>query len=333
MIGYVGSFPPPYGGVTVKNDIWLNELKNEVDIMKVEFSKQPFLLVGFFFKLIYCKRYIVAISSNKKQILFARLWGRCCPKKIEKSIMLVMGGSFGKCIAANSELVKYFKRYKGIFVELESMRTELLSIGLQNVYYVPNCRKRPSVEYGIRNSGNRLKCVIFSLIFPEKGIDVVLEAASKMPDIDFFFYGEIKKGFEEYEVIFLEQIDRYENCFYCGIHKHEEGEVYAVLSQYDLLLFPTRWKNEGMPGTLIESKIAGLPAVVSHHAYNTELVTHMYDGIVMETNDADGLIAAIKLLNENRHLLMEMKKNAKKDSEKYFIDEYMDDVKSILSKS
>lgn len=329
MFGYIGSFPPPFGGVTVKNDIWFNELNKEINIIKINFPKKQVLLTVFFLKILYCRGFVIGIGSNNKRIMVTKLLAKWFPKKIKSSIIFIMGGEFGNVVLENSHLVKYFSKYRGVFVELESMQEILNSVGLKNVYCLPNCRKRPFENYNIRKCDGRLRCVIFSMIFPEKGIDIILEAAGQMPDVDFFFWGEIKK---EYENIFLKQIEQYENCFYCGVYKNGNGEVYGILNQYDLLLFPTRWKAEGMPGTLIESKIAGVPAVVSRHAYNTELITHMYDGIVMASNDLNGLISAIQLLDENRNLLMELKRNVKDNSEKYFIDRYINDVKDILSK-
>lgn len=327
MLGYIGSFPPPYGGVTIKNSIWFHELKNIINVVKIEVSKKPIPMIYFFIKVLYCSRYIIAVSGDHNRILVTKMLDRIFPWKLRKSIILIMGGTFGKQIAENRNLVRYFSHYKAVFVELESMKKDLLDAGLTNVHYVPNCRKRPFESYDVKEAGQRLKCVTFSMIYPEKGIDLVLETARRMPGVDFFFWGEIKR---EYEIVFLEQIKQSENCTYCGVYKHEDGEVYAILNQYDLLLFPTRYKNEGMPGTLIESKIAGLPAVVSRWAHNTEMVTHMHDGIVMETNDVEGLINAIKLLDGNRDLLMQMKESAKLESEKYIIDRYINDVVCVI---
>lgn len=328
MFGYIGSFPPPFGGVTVKNDIWFKELKKVINIVKIEYSKNPILLFLFLFKFLYCKGFAIGIGGSNTRILFSKLLTKYFPKKMKNSIIFIMGGNFANCIQENKSLVKIFIGYKAVFVELDSMRKELDQLGLNNVYYIPNCRKRPYGNYDIRESESRLRCLIFSMIFPEKGIDIVLEVSKVMPNVDFFFWGEIKK---EYQNTFLKQIEQCDNCSYCGVYKHEDQEVYALYSQYDLLLFPTRWKFEGMPGTLIESKIAGIPAIVSPHAHNVELVEHMYDGIVMESNDVKGLADAIELLDKDRTLLSKMKKNAYNGSKKYFIDRYTYDVIDKIS--
>lgn len=323
MFGYIGSFPPPFGGVTVKNEIWFNELKRTVNIIKIKCSKNFTSVILFLFKFLYCRGFVIGIGGKNTRIIFTKLLAKYFPGKMKNSIIFIMGGSFANCIQENRSLVKYFNCYKTVFVELDSMRKELVRLGFNNVYYIPNCRERPYGTYAIRESEGRLRCLVFSMIFPEKGVDIVLEASKIMSNVDFFFWGEIRK---EYQNTFLNHIEQCENCSYCGVYKHKDQEVYALYSQYDVLLFPTRWKSEGMPGTLIESKIAGVPAIVSAHAYNEELVEHLYDGIVMESNDVKGLVKAIECLDQDRTLLKKMKQNAQNSSQHFFIDRYVQDV-------
>lgn len=43
-------------------------------------------------------------------------------------------------------------------------------------------------------------------------------------------------------------------------------------SAYDLHLFPSRWRNEGVSGVLVEIKMAAVPSIVSDICYNAELI-------------------------------------------------------------
>ena len=102
--------------------------------------------------------------------------------------------------------------------------------------------------------------------------------------------------------------------------------MYHELSQYDVLLLPSRWKNEGVPGILVESKITGLPAVVSDIAYNAEIVNDGVDGIVLKENTAEALSKALLYLGENRSVLSKLKIGAKDSAEHYYIDNYIDKI-------
>ena len=53
------------------------------------------------------------------------------------------------------------------------------------------------------------------------------------------------------------------------------------MNEYDLFLLPTKWEGEGSCGAIIESKFAGIPAVVSDWHYNSELVSEG-EGIVVK---------------------------------------------------
>ena len=103
-------------------------------------------------------------------------------------------------------------------------------------------------------------------------------------------------------------------------------EIYKTLNNYDILLFPTRWAFEGVPGILVESKIAGLTVIASNIAYNNELIINLNEGIILENNDASNLCNSLKTLDCNRDLLFELKTNNYLSSERYYIDNYIDNI-------
>ena len=98
---------------------------------------------------------------------------------------------------------------------------------------------------------------------------MILQAARILPQVLFHFYGEIKK---DYEQDFYAAVREVGNVVYHGVFSGSADAVYQELGQYDVLLLPTRWKAEGLPGILVEAKISGLPAVVSDHNFNREIV-------------------------------------------------------------
>ena len=98
------------------------------------------------------------------------------------------------------------------------------------------------------------------------------------------------------------------------------------------ILFPTKWDIEGVPGILVEGKIAGLAEIVSNKSYNAELVRNGIEGIVLGDNSAADLAVAIQQLDENRKALSTLKAGSRSSAEQYFIENYISAIKRELEK-
>ncbi len=173
------------------------------------------------------------------------------------------------------------------------------------------------------------QCVFFSRISLEKGADVVLEVASRLPDVGFSFYGQVDKAFKSY---FQTQCAALHNVSYKGVFDSVEEDPVMELAKYDLHLFPTRWPHEGIPGVLVETKIAAVPSIVSDICYNAEIVRDGEEGVVLKECSADELAKAIDRLRKGSSLLQKLKRGALKSSERYYIDRYIDAIVADLSR-
>lgn len=332
---YFGKFPPPYGGVTVKNKLLYDKLSPLVSITQSDYYNPD---VGQFSRLVALirdlyfnkkKGLVIGISQDslKKVTLLLQ---RLNPRLMGMSTVMVMGGTFPQLVRSSLKLQKALSAYKAIYVEAEGMKKQLDQMGIQHVYIFPNCRERyfgKQVEEGIEVE-RRLKCLFFSLISKDKGVDVVLEAASILNDrrVDFSidFYGPIEPA---YERAFLEEVDKNGDLNYKGLFKSKEkGDVYEKMQTYDLFLFPTKWKNEGVPGALVEAKFSGLPAIVSDLNYNREIIKDGISGVVLEENRSEVLADAMEMLYQKPDILEKMKVEAKASSEDYSIEKYLKEI-------
>ncbi len=173
----------------------------------------------------------------------------------------------------------------------------------------------------------RLKCVFFSLIQEKKGADIVLSAARNCPSVDFAFYGSVDVDYEKH---FMVEIASLPNVQYHGLFKGSNEDVYAELAKYDVLLFPTMWKTEGVPGILVERKIAGLAEIVSDVSYNAELVKDGIEGIVLKGKLDNEICKAINDLARDRTLLNSLKLGSKQSAERFYIDNYIEAINKEL---
>ena len=324
---YIGSFPPIYGGVTIKNKNLYEALEGKLDLRKIDMNQIkrgniPELL-HFGWAMLTGRQYIIGLAGQRNRRQFTKLMYRFKRKAMARSVLLVMGGLVDDVVEAGPDFLKMFNGYQKTYVELPGMQKKLQCAGVTNCGIYPNGRPGPGDLPAPSMGVGSLKCVFFSIIQPEKGVDLILEAAKLLPQVEFHFYGEIRK---DYEQAYLAEASRKSNVRYHGVFSGNADAVYKELSQYDVLLLPTRWKAEGLPGILVEAKIAGVPAVVSDHNFNREIVEHNCDGIVISEITVEKLIHALNDLDTDRQRLLEMKLASRESGKAYYIDSCAENV-------
>ncbi len=333
---YIGAFPIEGGGVTIKNrDLYIALSAAGLDIKKVdlnvisryksikELSKLILALINPFSIL------IIGISTGKStRRSFTKLLYCFNRRVMRKSIIFIMGGTESSTIVNDKPYQKWMKSYKRVFLETHRMVLELRQAGLNNVSLYPNSRFRPYKRYAIPTISNgRLKCVFFSYVNKMKGIDLVTDAAKCLPNVDFFIYGDVEKGFEEE---FHSMTSIIENLSYKGNFIGTSSAVYEELSHYDILLFPTRYKTEGVPGILVEAKIAGLAIIASNNSHNDEIVADGINGTILKNNTSRCICDSIMELDRDRDKLYYYKVNSLNSSEDFFIENYIEEIYNEL---
>ena len=168
----------------------------------------------------------------------------------------------------------------------------------------------------------------FSLISEEKGAQLAIEAAKKLPDCSFSFYGPIDASYEEK---FMRQVENLRNVEYRGLFDSVTGDVVSELNQYDIHLFPTMCPNEGVPGVIVETKLAAVPTIASNRGYNSELINDGVDGVLIGGDMVDELIGAISSLASSPKQLNSMKGAALISADRFYIDRYVDMIVSELA--
>lgn len=332
-IEYIGSFPPPFGGVTIKNTLLYKYLGRRLNISRVNSLAAKHGNLGEALRLlraIFGRNGSAVIGMSRKwRVRVAQAMATLNKKKAARSIVFVMGGAKPEKVDINA-----FRAFRRVYVETAGMRSEYEAAGLCNVEVYPNCRERPliDVEPRPRSSGEHLRCVYFSLVCKEKGIGTVLSAARVLPQLEFHVYGRIDSG---YEAEFRNQTVGLSNVIYHGVFDSAHDDVVTELAGYDVHLFPTRCPSEGVPGVIIETKIAGLPTITTNVCRNGELVENGIDGFLLDgshpEDDAKSTARLLMLLDGDDALLMRMKQAALNSADAYFIDMYIDGIADVLT--
>lgn len=335
-IFYIGRFPPPYGGATIKNDILYRELGKKIDMERFDTSKlkESKKYYVSLLKLILNKniRKGIICVSNNSLLVFSKLINFIRPKLIKDITLFIVGGTFDEIISEKE--ITLFKKFKNIYVESNIMRVNLENKGFTNIDVVPNSRNKyienandKSKLSNYNNIKKQNKLIYIGRICEEKGILEILKAAELLEknaiDVMIDFYGPIDKNIE---LEFKCKNNELKNISYKGIIQADKDNIYEILANYDISLYPTKWKNEGIPGSIVESKIAGNAVICSKWKNNDNLVNNLKDGIVLNQNTSEDLYNAIYLLQNNQELLNELKINSKISAENYYIENYIDKI-------
>ncbi|ABO18048.1 glycosyltransferase family 4 protein [Prochlorococcus marinus] len=113
---------------------------------------------------------------------------------------------------------------------------------------------------------------------------------------------DYKKGLEK-ELEILK--DKYENRIFTPGHVKDVYRVYRVM---DLFCLPSY--REGLPYTLLEAMMSGIPVVASNIRGNREIITHNKNGLLCKPKSVYSLKNALEELIENKNKRDEFSKEA-----------------------
>lgn len=325
IIGHFGGTKQFNDGQTVKTLSVYNALFSAgIKIYKVDtyyVKHNPiYFLWQLFISLFKSKKYIVLLSSNGRKILFPVLY--FFSKILQKQIYhYAIGGRLADEVMQKPNFKRYVKSFENNWIESKIIVENLKKQQINNVVYVPNFKniKPLSIDKLSNNLHKPIKFCTFSRVMKEKGIVDAIEALEEinlskgiqMAILD--IYGPIDSSFK---YIFEELLKKHNSfCQYKGIIPSDNS--IETLKEYDALLFPTYWKGEGFPGTIIDALCAGLPVIARKWKYCEEILTHLKTGLIYDFDKPEKLIECIQYVIDNSQQICDMKKNCIQEAEKY----------------
>lgn len=325
VFGYFGYLTNQLDGQTVKTRAMYELVKERYD-GKVTFAdSQQFRrslksVTDFFRNLSGCSTLLWLPAHNNLKFLFPFVW---LGSKVfgYDIIYIVVGGWLSKFLEKLPFHRSKLKTIKAILLENKLAKEELSSqYGFENLDIIPNFReKSPKPASSIDR--RTLRLVFMARINKKKGLDTIAEVASQIAakgyDITIDFYGPIHEADNEY--FRHELIDRYDFINYRGVLQPDD--IYATLSAYDAMLFPTHYFTEGFPGSIMDAYRSAVPVIASDWKHAHEFVVDGESGFIVDfERPADGMLEAIERLHNDRDLLARMKENAYSESLKYTPD-------------
>lgn len=325
IIGHLGGNQKFNDGQTVKTQTLYNALKrygfNNIDCIDTYYiKKKPIKFSWLFLKSVFTdKKYIILLSANGRRILFPMLYLLC--KYLKKDIYhYSIGGSLAKEVNEKNYWKKYLLSFKENWMESRLLATQLNELGIKNAIYLPNFKLLPRLTDNDLQTTYKppFRLCTFSRVMKEKGIEDAVLAVKEINNkrgytvIELDIYGPIKK---EYETQFNILINSVPECRYCGIVPADESV--EILKNYYILLFPTYWPHEGIPGSIIDALSAGIPVIARKWAYCEEMLEHGKTGYIYNHEEPEKLIEMIEYAIDHVEQTVDMKKNCLLKAEQY----------------
>ena len=283
--------------------------------------KAPFILLKAFFQ---SKNIIILPAHRGLRVYAPIIW---VYKKLFHNVGVhyaVIGGWLPSLLEKKRFLRKAIKSIDNIYVETNTMKASLESLGIKSVV-MPNFKtiKLNPTPNDFFTQEETLPLCTFSRVLKQKGIEDAINAVvaindkGKKTSYSLDIYGPIDPAETEwFEELMAKQPEYIK---YMGVVSQDQ--IVDTLSRYFALLFPTRFYTEGVPGTIIDAYASGLPVIVSKWQSYKDIVEEDVTGFAYEFGNTDELEAILYRILKSPSLINSLRVNCRQYANRYSADE------------
>ena len=324
-----------FDGERIKSTLICKSLSNflQLDIINLSthkiFNSLRIILMVCFNKKKY--QYIIISKDSRGANIIHRIL-RLVHFPVNRIIYFEIGPFLYDRILDGSIKKENFISDKLIVVETNSMKNELQSLGFKRVDVFPNFKPICKIDFNEQKyPKDVLRLVYLSRIEEQKGIYDLIDTLTIINKnkikfvLDIFGRPQSKSDNQRIQ----ELSAKYKFVNYFGMLDVGIKENYEMLSNYDLHIFPTKYK-EGFPGTLIDFFIAGVPSLSSTFARAHEILSTK-DSLFYKQNDNNDLINKLNYVYNNQSILNELRINTFNKREVYSVEAFEFYLGKIIS--
>ena len=336
IIGHFGGKENILDGQTIKTKILYEELSNVTDwkIQKVDTyykSRNPIKLLFDTFKCLLCtKDIIVLLSGNGMKFYFPLL--SFFAIKFHKNIYHdVIGGNLDLYVSKYPKFKKYLNSFQVNWVETEGMKRKLIDQGINNCEVMPNFKRLTiaDIDFNEMHFTEPYRFCVFSRVMKEKGVEDAIEAIETINkeagrDIcTLDIYGRIDDSYVERFEQILKTVTK--AIQYKGMVPYDKSV--EAIKDYYALLFPTYWKGEGFPGTIVDAFSAGLPVIATDWNANNEIIDNFKTGIIYPNHNLKSLYDCLLWSCNHKNEMLSMRKECLNKALEYYPERYIKTIK------
>lgn len=314
-------------GQTIKTKTVAEELKrrfgnNEVEIVDTHGGtrEMPRMFIQLWKMFQNCETIIMFPAYNGLRIftpvyLFYNLFFH---RKIQ---YVVIGGWLNSFLDKHKCLSHMLKKFDGIFVETKTMKNTLEKNGFRNVSVMPNFKKLCILKPEELNCQieKPYKICTFSRVMKEKGIEDAIDVVKHINENAGYaifmldIYGQIDVNYEKTFAELQSEFPDY--IVYRG--KVPFDKTVEIIKKYFVLLFPTHFYTEGIPGTIIDAYAAGVPVISAIWESFADVIDNNVTGIGYSFSAKEELERILLYVASHPDVILEMKKKCLNKAEEF----------------
>ena len=262
--------------------------ENEIYVIDTyNWRKNPFMLLKKCVTASKKSKNIIILPAHNGVKVFVPLFTRL--KKIFNFSLFydVIGGWLPSFVKDKKGLQKNLKKIDKIFVETNKMKKDLEKMDFDNIEKLVNFKTiKPIKAENLKLKFNKpYHICTFSRVMKEKGIENIVNVVKKINKKEILYtldiYGPVddkyRDDFEKLQSSFPNYI-KYKGCIDSNLST-------KIIQNYYLLIFPTRFKTEGIPGTIIDSYFSGVPVIATRWENVFDIVDDNKTGYIVDMYD------------------------------------------------
>lgn len=295
ICGHFGGNNNFLDGQTVKTKNLYKALINEygennINIIDTyNWKKRPLKLLRKCLKSAKDSKNIIILPAHNGIKIFVPLFSYLKKRYKFNLYYAVVGGWLPEYIKDKLKLTKKLRLFDKIFVETKKMKMELEKNSFSNVEMLVNFKiiKPLDDKNLIYDFVEPYPLCTFSRVMPEKGIEDAIKMVeninNKLNKIVYTLdiYGPIDSLYEEKFKTMQEKFPDYIQYKGCV----DSDKSVDILKYYYLLLFPTRFKTEGIPGTIIDALFSGVPVIATKWENAVDIINDHETGYLVDMYD------------------------------------------------
>ncbi len=282
-------------------------------------------LKEFFFAYNLYSKIRKIIIKEKVDIVHNHLWKACFygSHAAQGIVKKVFNNLHGELISEVEESSLKLNLYRYLYQKLQGRSIaishynakELVKLGIKKeditvIYNAIDAIYFNHIHHKNIIHDNPFNVLCIARIFPQKGIDYLLETAEKLDNnIQINIIGD---GVDYKEISLLIKKKNLSNIHLLGFKK----DVRPYLEQADVFVLPSRWEGFGI--VLLEAMAYELPIIASNTGGIPEIVQHDKGGLLFDVGNINQLIEHLIFLKNN----IEIRKRMGNHNKAYFLKHF-----------
>lgn len=267
-----------------------------------------------------CEHIFVLLSKNGRRFFFPLLTGLNLLFR-RRLYHVVIGGALPDEVRARPALGRQLARFEVNWVECAALKEALERLGVTNAEVLPNFKRLSPLSPAQLVPAGRdpFVFVLFSRVRRDKGVSLAAEAVAQVNRRPggrravLYIYGPVEPDYQaELDALLAAHAGQ---VFYRGCVP--SGESVQALRGSFLLLFPSTYAGEGMPGTLLDAFSAGVPVLAADWHFIGEWVRSGETGFLYPWQQPEQLAGRMLYAMEHPEEVEAMRPACLREAQKY----------------